>query len=553
MFHRFIHKSAIYRFNAVQCALIVTLSFLFIAVSAERFASFGQSQLKVVSSTDTTSYAVTSSTWNDSLTSYLTKQYEQGFLGCTLDSTFADSIQITALVSKGNHFSAFSEIGIPSGENLEKLAKREIRVYETNGYPFAVAHFENTLVNDTTINTTVRVERGPEFTFDSLIIRSNKSFNQNYFRQLTGWKKGEQYDERVIEEVNTKISELSFVQLLQSSEILFRDGEADLYLYMADKPANTFDGIIGFQPDNETGQVVFTGDVTLDLHNALRRGEHLSLRWRRLQEATQNLEIKASLPYILNTHIGTWAEISVYRRDTSFTQTQLELALGYVLGQDKHLRAFAERWISNQLSEEVSSVNDVNIDRYGLAFQTYQLDYRPNPRSGFFTYFEGSVGSKRLVISTEENREVRNDQYQFLTNVEGYLPMKDRFVWGIRFQGGSKIDTTLQFNENFRIGGLTTLRGFDEESIFASSYGIATAELKFIIDQNSAAFVFFDQGWYERNNDDYLSDTPFGFGLGTVIGTKNGSFRLVYALGSERDNPILVRNGKIHFGFTNRF
>ena len=39
-------------------------------------------------------------------------------------------------------------------------------------------------------------------------------------------------------------------------------------------------------------------------------------------------------------------------------------------------------------------------------------------------------------------------------------------------------------NELFRIGGLKTLRGFDEESITASFYNIATLEWRFLFEQN---------------------------------------------------------------------
>ena len=97
------------------------------------------------------------------------------------------------------------------------------------------------------------------------------------------------------------------------------------------------------------------------------------------------------------------------------------------------------------------------------------------------------------------------------------------------------------------------MRGFNEESIFASTYAIFTAELKFQLDKSSAVFLFYDQAWYERNDNVYFSDTPFGFGAGALLGTANGSFSIFYALGSEQNNPILLRNGKIHFGFINRF
>jgi len=50
-----------------------------------------------------------------------------------------------------------------------------------------------------------------------------------------------------------------------------------------------------------------------------------------------------------------------------------------------------------------------------------------------------------------------------------------------------------------------------------------------------------------------LTDTPIGFGAGTSFETKAGIFSLTYALGRQFNNPVELRGGKIHFGFTSLF
>ncbi|MBL0343162.1 MAG: hypothetical protein IPP71_21210 [Bacteroidetes bacterium] len=67
-------------------------------------------------------------------------------------------------------------------------------------------------------------------------------------------------------------------------------------------------------------------------------------------------------------------------------------------------------------------------------------------------------------------------------------------------------------------------------------------------------FLFVNGAWYERNTiDEYLSDTPFGFGAGITFETKLGIFSFNYALGKEFDNPIRFKAAKIHFGLINYF
>jgi hemolysin activation/secretion protein len=109
-------------------------------------------------------------------------------------------------------------------------------------------------------------------------------------------------------------------------------------------------------------------------------------------------------------------------------------------------------------------------------------------------------------------------------------------------------------NELFRFGGLRSLRGFDEESLFATAYVTGKLEYRYIIEQNSFLFLFLNGAWYEnRSRNQYLSDTPYGFGTGITFETKPGIFTISYALGSEQGSQILFRSSKIHFGIINYF
>jgi hypothetical protein len=93
---------------------------------------------------------------------------------------------------------------------------------------------------------------------------------------------------------------------------------------------------------------------------------------------------------------------------------------------------------------------------------------------------------------------------------------------------------------------LRTLRGIDEETIFAQRWSVATVEYRFLPEENTAFYIFYDQAFYEN-------DQPFGFGTGINFQTKSGIFTFNYALGQQFENPILIRNGKISFGFRNIF
>jgi hemolysin activation/secretion protein len=135
-----------------------------------------------------------------------------------------------------------------------------------------------------------------------------------------------------------------------------------------------------------------------------------------------------------------------------------------------------------------------------------------------------------------------------------YLPLFKKQSIHLGIGGSSLITDNIYTNELTRIGGLRTIRGIDEESIFASTYTVSTLEYRFIPELNTALYLFVDQAWYEQKSTDaFVTDTPRGFGVGANFETKAGIFTFNYALGQQFDNPILIRNAKISFGFKNIF
>jgi hemolysin activation/secretion protein len=109
-------------------------------------------------------------------------------------------------------------------------------------------------------------------------------------------------------------------------------------------------------------------------------------------------------------------------------------------------------------------------------------------------------------------------------------------------------------NELFQIGGYKLLRGFDEESIFASGYVVGTAEYRYLLGLNSYFFAFTDYGWSnDRSKAVPFSKTYLGAGLGLAFETKGGLFNISVAAGKQSDANLNLRQSKIHFGYVTVF
>lgn len=535
-------------FGVMCCALLGQSSHIAIVEKGQR--------MRTISVPDKASY-------HDSLRNAVLNEQLRGYLMYRVDSsaTLEDTLFLYAF--RGPLFTtaaqqlsdrARKDDLLPvSADRIRAIAQKNIETFENNGFPFAEARLSAQLLGDTLIDFEVTVNRGSYVTFDSLAIKSDRPYSTTYLQQYLSIRPGRPYSERTLRRIPRLLDDLSFTRSKQPPQVIFNEDQADVYLYLEDVRANQFDGIVGFQPDVETGRPVLTGDLSMELHNAFRRGEQVEFQWRRLQEQTQSLRIQTALPYLVNTRLGIWAGADLYRRDSTFTTSELDFAVGYLLGADRYFRTFIERWRSNALRPDLIAIDNVSIQRYGLASQAYRFDYRLNPMKGYLIHTEVSAGIKDLTVNQEEPVTTRHNQYTGTLRAALWIPLAGRLSVIAQANAGFKADSTLRLNEFYRIGGLNTLRGFDEESIFARNYAIGTLELKYLLDRASAVFLFVDQGYYDRTDDGYFSDTPTGFGLGALIGTDNSTFRIYYALGREQNNPILVRNGKVHFGFINRF
>ena len=109
-------------------------------------------------------------------------------------------------------------------------------------------------------------------------------------------------------------------------------------------------------------------------------------------------------------------------------------------------------------------------------------------------------------------------------------------------------------NEQFRIGGNRVMRGYDEESIFATKFIVFTLEYRFLIGQNSYLYTFGDYGYIENITPEIMRyEHLLGFGAGITFETKVGIFGFSLALGRLSDNTFDLRNVKSHFGYINVF
>jgi outer membrane protein assembly factor BamA len=512
----------------------------------------------------------------------------EGYLAVSIDSVHATKVLVTATFHQGKLYKwaqlkrgnaeedVLSSIGfrdklyrnkpLRPGE-YQNLFEKLIKHYENNGYPFVSLNLDSIEFEDESISAVLNVQKNQLVKIDSIHIKGETSASDLYIYNYLSMKPGIPYNESLIRQIGSRLKEIPFVQQIKPAEIEFTEKSTELYLYIKDKKASQFNGILGVLPDNETGKITITGDARLRLKNALKRGELIDFNWRKLQTLTQDLKVSFNYPFLFNTPFGIDLNFKLYKQDSTFIELNRNIGVQFLLKGGNYLKVY----LNNQTSDLLDASNfvnsttlppfaDISTNIYGIGIKKEKLDYRLNPRKGFSVYFNGGAGIKTikkindLDESIYDDIKLRSTQYNLDAQAAVYLPLKNRSTVKVGVNAAYIYNENMFINEMHRIGGIKTLRGFDEISIIASAYSIFTLEYRFLLEQNSNLYVFFDGAYYEnRSTGSFISDTPYGFGAGISFQTKPGIFSINYALGKQFDNPILFRAAKIHFGFINYF
>lgn len=556
------------------CGLLTMLVF-FVAptLHAQKKITFPDPDFKAISKRNSFTYTDTISLRNQ-LNDIRFLAYKKGYLSFDIDSiVWVDSLNSEVYFSTGLRYkklnlsmsnqsrSALREIGIsprtietlpPTPTEIAKSLQNILNQFEVSGYPFAQISFEDLRTEKEALYAELIIKPNSRVKWNEIVVSGNKvKLAKRYLENFLHIEKGDWYDQSQVKLISTRLSQLTFVKQIKPAEILFTPEGANLYLYIETKPVSLFNGTVGLQQDPVKLKYQLTGDLRLKLQNAFKHGELFDLNWRSIQPGSPQLKMQAAYPFLFNTPFGLDGQFSLFKRDSTFLELKTSLGVTYFVSGGKTLTGFYKNQQSNLLGATSSSLyGTTKSNVYGLSFKNQTVDYLPNPRKGFIWYLEANVGKRSLKKDSITNNYL---VYGGKLQIEYYQALGKRFV----IKGGIISETfytnNIQQNELLRFGGNLSQRGFMEDELLSTYRATFTIEPRFIMDQNSYLFLFYDQSWYERNVQSYVHDAPKGFGAGLCFGTNIGIFSLTYALGQQFSNPILFRDSKVHFGYVAYF
>ena len=486
---------------------------------------------------------------------------------------------------------ALDEIGFMSKNyqgkpfNIGQLAyfkERILNYYEKNGYPFAAVFLDSIILKDDTMDAALNITKGPLYHIDSISIKGKIKISNAFLQRYLGIAKGSIYNKEKLEQVSKRFLELPYLQEQQPSELLMLGTGSVLNVYLLPKRSSQVNFLIGFLPGNpETGKLQLTGDVNLNLKNTLGTGETILLNWQQLQLKSPRLNIGFQQPYIFKSPFGIDFSFELFKKDSAFVQLNAQLGVQYLLSANQSGKLFIQKQSTFLLSSGIdtnqlkaSKMLPFNIDvsavNIGIDYNFNNTNYRFNPKIGNEIKLVTSVGVKTIgknndiinltdpsfnYASLYDTLKLKAYQFRFKVSAAHYFATGKRSTLKTIINAGLFNSPSIFRNELFQIGGYKLLRGFDEESIYATRYGVATAEYRYLVGLNSYLFGFMDAGWatnkYQLVN---ISNNFISAGLGILFETKLGLLNFSFAIGKRNDvNFNLSQSSKIHFGYINYF
>ena len=469
---------------------------------------------------------------------------------------------------------------------LQQLKENLLTYYEENGYPFAKIQFDSMHFENDELSASLKVDKGPKYKIDSLRIYGSIKINNIFVQRYLDIKEGSYYQKSKLQSINKRLLELPYIQQKRSWDMTMLGGGSILNLYLEPKKSSQINVLVGFLPattvsnsyDQVRTKLLFTGEATINLKNALGNGELIGLDWQQLQQKSPKLNLQYQQPYLFGSPFGISTSFDLYKKDSSYLNLNFILGVQYALSVNQTGKLFIQAAGTNLLnvdtallrsSRKLPGAIDVSAVNIGVDYNISKTNYKLNPRRGYELQLTASTGTRTIkknnviekladpdfaYASLYDTLKLKTYQFSIKAAIAKYLPLGRQSTLKAAFSGAWLQSPNIFRNELFQIGGYKLMRGFDEESIFASQYAVTTAEYRYLVGLNSFFFVFADGGWAQNKSVTVqTSNTFLGVGLGMAFETKAGIFNISYANGKRNDLKFDLRESKIHIGYLNYF
>ncbi len=428
-----------------------------------------------------------------------------------------------------------------STDYIETILNYIIHFYEINGFSFTSIYLDNIKEKGNTLVASLIIKTSKKRNITNVIIKGYPNFPKKYLNHFVGIKNNTLFNTKKLALVNDRLNQIPFITQIKEPAVLFNKDSTSIFLYLKKKSNNSFDGIVGFSNKPSSNKIELNGYLDLNLNNIFNNGESLKLNWKSFQKASKSLNIEFKAPYIFNTSITPKFEFSIYKQDSTYLNSKTTIQLLYEINQNNNFTLIYDGEKSN-LTQSFSTNNNLaefNNNYFGISYS-----YFKRTAFNYFLPFKFSIATDFLI----GNRKITTKRdSQTKLKIKGTYLIEFNLKNSLLFKTENALLNSNNYyqNELYRIGGVNTILGFDEQSIFTSKYSLSSLEYYYTLNKKNAIYTITDFALTEDIQQLYHKFYSIGFGL--IFKNKENTINLSYALGKKDENSFNFKNSKFHF------
>lgn len=401
-------------------------------------------------------------------------------------------------------------------EVLESLIYGILNLYLENGFPFAKIRPLYMSEGKNGIEVVFEIDEGKAAVPRYIRIEGLKKTREDFLKKFFPYE-GKLFKPSLLQE---SLDKLRFLPFLKYKGYHFEeDGELGLVLEFEEGKTGEVSGALGLDGKGKS----LVGRLRLSFLNLFGTGKRFELQWGRLSLNSQNLRLRFFYPYITGLPVGVGGSYYFENIENVSYSTSLGGEILVLRGALLISIGFL-REINKDPSRNFEEINTLSTGRVEYNREIPHI----LPVRGYKLEMQGAYSELKK---------------RFDANFDIYIPLLGNFVLHSMARGFFvKKNSPLFLSEYFKIGGIRTLRGYREESLYEDEGTLIKGELLYLAGKGLFLYPFLDS-FYGGGRLLY----GYGFGLRGKYGP--GILEIDYALSKER-NPM---NALIYVELGSRF
>jgi len=422
-------------------------------------------------------------------------------------------------------------------DDIPKIKQLIIDQYSSRGYFFAEVNVDDMKQTDS----------GAEINFN---VTENRPFNHKYFK-FKGNKVSKDFSLIKISRLNRNTIVTPSILAQGRKRLLAKSYITEcsinpldyetLQVSIKEGKMTTISGIVGYNSKND--DYPFSGFLDFAFNNLFGSDRVLKFRWNKLQQDRTDLALSYHDSGLKDYYFSADIDVKRTEYDTTATLSELGLSLNYdFTNQDVGIYS---RYTNYDILASSSEEEPEQITGLGVFWHQNYFDHLQNPKTGY-----------QARISLDYNISSLDDSNYNITKASfAYAySINERFVLFNKLNANYSTKKNLSSYNNFKLGGFSSLRGFQEEQFSGYLTTWSNFELRYLFGLENNLFLFTDAGYLESSKADIVSKQGnlYSAGLGLRIATRLGNLTFEYGLGYNEGWNSLY-DGLIHFGVETSF